>query len=154
MRTIIAGVIAAIVGLGVVHGASAKETAGMTVQNVRYTTQDRQDVRTPPVFAMGEVVYLRFGVDGMKRMKGEVWGQEDLAVRGPSGTLVLMKNKVLDAKLAVDDEHLFSVTNDITLPQDSPVGKYTIHVVVRDMYAKDKIEFDDSFDVGKAKGKK
>lgn len=154
MKTLMTGVIAAIVGLGVVQGVSAKESPNMTIQNVRYTTQDRLAVRTPPVFAVGEVVYLRFGVDGMKREKGEVWGQEDLVVRSPSGNLVLMKNKVVDAKLKIDDEHLFSVTNDITLPQDSPIGKYAIHIVIRDMYAKDKIEFDDSFEVGKVKGKK
>lgn len=154
MKTMIAGVIAAVVGLGFVQGASAKENTGMTILSVRYTTQDRQDVRTPPVFSGGEVVFLRFSVDGMKRVKGEVWGQEDLAVRGPGGNLVLMKNKLLDTKLAIDDDHNFSVTNDITLPQDSSAGKYTVHVVIRDMYARDKIEFDDSFEVGKSKGKK
>lgn len=154
MKTVMMGVIAAIVGLGVVQGVSAKESPGMTILNVRYTTQDRQAVRTPPIFAADEVIYLRFAVDGMKRVKGEVWGQEDFLVRGPSGSIVLLKNKLLDAKLPVADDQNFSVVNDITLPQGASVGKYTVHVVFRDMHAKDKIEFDDSFEVGKSKGRK
>lgn len=156
MKTLMTGVIAMCVGLGAIQGASAKESTGMTVQNVRYTTENPKDVRSPAVFKLGEVVYLRFAVDGMKRVEGKVWGQEDLTVRGPNSNIILLKNRVLDAKLPLDNDHLFSATNDITLPGDATVGKYTIHVVIRDMYAKDLTEFDESFDMesGKTKGKK
>ncbi len=94
-------------------------------------------------FLLGEQVYLRFSLHGLKSLAGRVKGEVDLAIGGPEGGVyVATKNAArIDgaSAQAAAAAGRFATQIPLVLPNLAPRGKYRILLRARDLLAHKEI---------------
>ncbi len=67
-------------------------------------------------------------------------------MKGPSGKTVIERTKVVDEEISVSSEPpYFYIPVNLTFPQDSPNGKYTVTIFVTDALGKGSITRKEEF---------
>ncbi len=96
-----------------------------------------------PSFLLGEQIFVRLSVYGLKQEKGEVAAAVDLAVAGPRGDVHLVRPKAAtvagEASRPVVKAGRFPVQLPLVLPSLAPTGKYQVVIRARDLLAKKEI---------------
>lgn len=118
------------------EGVVAEEDIGVKVTNFRFAANKPSELRDSKVFNPGETVYLIFEIHGFKKLRDKAWLQEDLTVNYPDNTVALKSNNIVDYNEPITGDTPIELTNNITLPEDSQNGRYSVSIEIRDMYGK------------------
>ncbi len=92
-----------------------------------------------PSFLLGEQIFIRLSVFGLKEIKGEYKAAVDLAVASPHGDIYLAKKDAGkiegEASKAAVRAGRFPAQIPLTLPTLAPTGKYRVVIRARDLLA-------------------
>lgn len=119
---------------------SETSTPNLMTQNFNFAAQDPETLRKPPVYNPGETLFLSFEVVGFKKEGDKVWLQEDISVRYPDNTVGLKIENSNEKNGPVTEDGPAKFNNDMTIPPNAQVGRYTIVLTVRDMVSKQEIK--------------
>ena len=96
-----------------------------------------------PSFLLGEQIFVRLSIYGLKQAGGQVAAAVDLAVAGPHGDIHLVQpgaSKVQgEASRAVAKAGRFPMQLPLVMPTLAPTGKYQLVIRARDLLAKKEI---------------
>ncbi|MFH1873669.1 MAG: RDD family protein [Pseudomonadota bacterium] len=110
-------------------------TKSLSISNFEFAVNDPNQIRKPAVFKQGEEVYLVFDVIGYEIEGGKAWVQEDLQVRYPDNSIGLKLENVIDYYDLANEGKPVQLTNNIILPKNALLGRYTVTVTLRDKHS-------------------
>ncbi len=130
-------------------GTFAEESAykELTLTNIRFAVNNVNTERMPATYLPGETVYIIFDVYGYERSGRMVWLQEDLDVRYPDGSIGLHQENVFDYHQPIRSGAPVEFQNKVELRDNSQGGTYTVTITVRDLFAREKTQLKQTFEV-------
>jgi uncharacterized RDD family membrane protein YckC len=104
-------------------------------------------IRSDGVFHRGDLIFAFFKLAGFQRSgTGNVNVIEDVQLRSPDGTLMLNKGGIVNfsQNVSADSQHIL-FANQFSLPSDSPMGTYTLTLILKDGVTQGQLVFDKNF---------
>ena len=127
---------------------------GLELNNLAFCEQingDRDFVeRQNKTFSPSEVVYVYFEVSGFTSKKVEssfsYHPQVEVLVKGPSGSTIIERTTVVDQEVSTSSEApYFYFPVNLTFPNNSADGKYTLTIYVKDALGNGNITRNEQF---------
>lgn len=121
---------------------------GLELNNLSFCEQingDRDFVeRQNKTFSPSEVVYVYFEVSGFASKEVDsslsYHPQVEVIVKGPNGDTIIARTSVVDQEISTSSEvPYFYFPVNLTFPQDSQDGKYTLTIYVKDAFGSGNI---------------
>jgi len=116
-------------------GAYVPEYEKIALKNFRFAAEEPTNIRTPPTYRAGEIVYFVFELFGYTKRDRKVWLQEDLQVRYPDGSVGLRQDNIVNYRQVVKGRGPIELTNNIALPKKASHGAYLVTITIRDKFA-------------------
>lgn len=107
------------------------------LRNFRFAEGKPENIRQPATYVAGETAWFVFDIHGYTLDSGEVWLQEDLAIRYPDNSFGLRQENIIDYKQVLRTKGPIELKNNVRLPVGFPTGKYTVFLTIRDQHNAD-----------------
>ena len=98
-----------------------------------------------PVFLPEQGAYLLFRISGYVVQSEKAWIQADVRVRDAAGNVVLERPNTINASIPVGARKSARLISRFALPPDSPGGRYTVTLTLRDRFSGKTVEATRSF---------